>query len=155
MYLRLKPLWFRLHLIPSRHSDSFRVIHCFSFLCSISSTFSSLLCFDSSLAFLLLLFLLTKAFGWLWGFFSRHTTTPIIILKKYSIAYINIENIHGSGISLLDIFAFNQAIPSSLVSNGALFPPNKAGPVTTKKPGLASHQRRKLDFAQKNAIISY
>ena len=40
-------------------------------------------------------------------------------------------------------------------SNGALFPPNKAGPVTSKKPGLASHQRRKLDFAQKNAIISY
>ena len=37
----------------------------------------------------------------------------------------------------------------SRYNNGALFPPNKAGPVTSKKPGLASHQRRKLDFAQK------
>ena len=48
-----------------------------------------------------------------------------------------------------------RACVSAHLHNGALFPPNKAGPVTSKKPGLASHQRRKLDFAQKNAIISY
>ena len=44
---------------------------------------------------------------------------------------------------------------NSEMENGALFPPNKARPVTSKKPRLASNQRQKLDFAPKNAILSH